>query len=594
MLIQRLAEYAVRSRALPPYYRSRAVRWCIQLSPAGRILTSELTDLADADSKAGPQMATPFTVRSGIRPPPMLLCDSLLYVLGMAREDTDRARADAARRHGDYIALLKSWHASAPGDAAAAAVCAFFDSGDHQRLAIPPDARPSDAVEITIGGASAHLRPSAVAFWADQVRARKSASGAEGICLCCGTPGQLLGTIPDMVKGTLIPAGKDPAGRPKRGRDAALISVNHAAQGRSGIIQLASIPVCDSCGSAAMTALNALLEDPGHRRRGEDSVLCWWLRTPAGFSLDIIDKPALKDVEALLDEVRSATPGTVIDTNAFYALTLSANQGRVVVRDWLETPLTEAKTSLARWFADHQSTRPGADGAHPAPLWQMVQATGRWDGSRYVPGSAAHDLERQLLRCALRGAPPPASLAPRLLSRIRNDHRVDHPRVAMLRLILTRPPFKEQIMPGLDETATEPAYVWGRIFATLEAIQHRALPDLNATIRDRYFGLAMTQPAATMRMLRTNANGHIKKLCGREASRGAGIALDRKLASVMGLISHDHGLPAHLDARGQIQFILGYDHQRAADMTAGRAASDRKPARDNQQDPQPAPEEDMA
>ncbi len=143
MLIQRLAEYAAQSGTLPPYYRNRAVRWCIQLSSAGQALTAELADLADADNKAGPQIATPFTVRSGTRPPPMLLCDSLLYVLGLAREDTGQAGADAARRHGDYVALLRSWRASAPDDTAAAAVCAFFDSGDHQRLAIPPDAKPN-------------------------------------------------------------------------------------------------------------------------------------------------------------------------------------------------------------------------------------------------------------------------------------------------------------------------------------------------------------------------------------------------------------------------------------------------------------------
>lgn len=102
----------------------------------------------------------------------------------------------------------------------------------------------------------------------------------------------------------------------------------------------------------------------------------------------------------------------------------------------------------------------------------------------------------------------------------------------------------------------------------------------------------MTQPAATMRTLRTNANGHIKKLLGRESTKGAGISLDRKLASVMALISRESGLPAHLDARGQIQFILGYDHQRAADMTAARARKG-PPAPGHQEDPQRT-EQDIA
>jgi CRISPR-associated protein Csd1 len=303
-------------------------------------------------------------------------------------------------------------------------------------------------------------------------------------------------------------------------------------------------------------------------------VIVWWLREESGFDPTIIDEPTLGDVLALLKEVHTAETGTIVEDNAFYALTLSANQSRVVVRDWMDVPIVEIKARLAAWFKDHCSADVWNDGPHYVPLKNMVRASGRWDKTRkqYVAGSAAHGLERDLLRTALRGAPPPPNLVTQVLHRIRNDHHIDLPRVAMLRLALTRPPYKENVMQGLDETATEPAYVWGRMFALLEAIQRRALPDVNATIRDRYFGLAMTQPAATMRLLRTNANGHLKKLIGKEQTRPAGRALDGRLANISQLIDRESGLPVHLDGRGQMQFILGYDQQRAADMAAARAA----------------------
>ncbi|GAA4511441.1 type I-C CRISPR-associated protein Cas8c/Csd1 [Nonomuraea ferruginea] len=580
MLIQRLAEHAETAVGdkTPRYFRNRAVRWAITLTRTGKL---SLISRADADHKQGSPLPTPYLTRtSGVAA--MLLVDTLEYGLAVAKDDTDKAQAGADRRNDAYLDLLEAW-AEASADPIAELVWETFKAERHLDLLqiLPEDAKSSDLIGILVDGEWAHLRPSAIGFWAQVARERKS-SGRAGLCLVCAQVGPLLKTIPEMVKSTLIPVGLDPSGRPKRGRDAALISVNTAAQGRMSTLQLANTPLCEQCGSAAMAGLADLLSNDQHRRRGDDTVLIWWLRDPDPFNPLIIDAPHLKDVERLLQEVWRGRTGTVVDDNAFYAVTLSANQSRIVVRDWLDVPLPEIKRRIAAWFSDHGSTQMWEDGVHYVPLRQMARASGRWHRGRkaYDPGSAAHGLERDLLHAALHQAALPSSLVPHLLHRIRNDHHVDLPRVALLRLALNRPPYKENIMTGLDETSTDPAYVWGRLFAVLEAIQRRALPDTNATIRDRYFGLAMTQPATTMRMLRTNANGHLKKLIGKETSRAAGFALDGRLATISQLIDHRTGLPAHLDARGQVQFILGYDHQRAHDMAAARAAKAAKAATD--------------
>ncbi|WP_182884221.1 type I-C CRISPR-associated protein Cas8c/Csd1 [Microbispora sp. H10885] len=583
MLIQRLAEHARQSAGAetPRYYRNRTVRWALIIDRKG---TPSLISRADSVNKAGSSLPTPYLTRtSGVAA--MLLADTLEYVFAVAKDDTDKAQAAADRRNDAYLDLLKAWRDAAT-DPVADLVWRTFQAERHLDVLadLPDEAKSSDMVAVMVEDEWAHLRPSAIAFWAQVARDRKS-SGNDGLCLGCGDYGALLKTIPEMVKGTLIPVGLDAAGRPKRGRDAALISVNTTAQGRMGTLQLANTPICEECGSAAMAGLNHLLSDDRHRRRGDDNVFIWWLREPADFNPLIIDAPQLKDVERLLQEVHRGQPGTRVDDNAFYALTLSANQSRVVVRDWLDVPLPEIKAKFAAWFRDIASTDRWADGISYAPLWQMVRASGQWSRTRkiYRPGSTAHGLDRDLLHAALHGTPPPSHMVAHLLHRIRNDHHVDLPRVAMLRLALTRHPYKENIMPGLDENATDPAYVWGRLFAVLEAIQHRALPEANTTIRDRYFGLAMTQPAATMRMLRTNANGHLKKLIGKEKTRPAGLALDSRLATISQLIDRESGLPTHLDAKGQIQFILGYDHQRAHDIAAARAARAAKATADASQ-----------
>ncbi|MEV5747174.1 type I-C CRISPR-associated protein Cas8c/Csd1 [Actinoallomurus sp. NPDC052308] len=578
MLLKKLIEHGQgRVDLPPPYYRKRAIRWVIHLDTTEPSRPVELGSLADAGNPAGRVLATPYIYRSGRTPPPMLLVDTLEYVLGMLKDDSDKAERDAEQRNDQYVALIHGWRDSAPTDPAAQAVCTFFDAERHLQITIPEEAKPSDTVAIRVDSAWAHLQPSAQAFWAQVVGQRKSTttSGGAGVCLVCGQVGSLLTTIPEPIKAGAIPAASG------RGRDAQLISINKPAQGRGGAIQLANTPVCADCGSQVMAALNALLTDRAHHHRNTDSALVWWLRDPAEPDwLQSVFTPQLADVKELIraahrpygDRALAAT-----DENAFYAVTLGANQSRVVVRDWIEVPIPTLKANLGTWFTDHQVIDPwNDDGPQPVPLRRLVQAAGRWDKRRnqYITGTAPHATERVLLLAAIRATPPPTSLLPNLLQRIRADHRIDPPRIALLRLILNRPPHRrrnqEPLMPELNIDADDPAYLWGRTFAVFEAIQRKALPEVNTTIADRYFSVAMTQPLATFRSLRVNAKAHLRKLQRSQLTRGAGYALDSRLIDLVARLKEEP--PAHLDMRGQARFILGYDHQRATDIAAARAA----------------------
>lgn len=575
MLLQQLIEHGKKRDDLPPpYYRTRAVRWVIHLSTDDP-RPAELGSLADADNKAGRVLATPYVYRSGRTPPPMLLVDTLEYVVGMLKDDTEKAERDATQRNDAYVALIRAWHDSTPHDTKAEAVRAFFDREEHLKLTIPDEAKPTDTVAIRIDGEWAHLRPSAQTHWADVVGKRKSASDTHGVCLVCGTPGPLLTTIPEPIKAGAIPTASG------RGRDAQLISINKTAHGRGGTIQLVNTPVCGGCGSQAMAVLNALLADRKHRHRNTDSVLVWWLRDPRERNwLDAVFTPRLSDVKELIAAAYEAHGDRAVagvNESDFFAITLGANQSRVVVRDWIEVPIETLKANLGFWFLHHQVINPWQSGQpEPVPLRNLVQAAGRWDKNRshYIPGSEPYATERALLLAAMHNISPPTSLLPNLLHRIRADHRIDPPRAALLRLILNRPPHHRDQgphMPELDTESNDPAYLWGRTFAVLEAIQRKALPDVNATIRDRYFTVAMTQPLPTFRNLRVGANAHLRKLQRREATKGAGYGLENRLSELIARIKQEP--PGHLDMPGQARFILGYDHQRAADITAARAAA---------------------
>jgi CRISPR-associated protein Csd1 len=575
MLLTRLAEQAAHRSDLPPaYYRTRMIRWVISIRADGTPAADGLEDQAASGQPAGLPLAAPYVYRSGQRPPATLLADTLQYVVALPAADTDRAHAEATRRNEDYLALLARWCDAAPGDEVARAVLAFFRAGHHRKIKVHEHAKPSDLVAMMVDGQWAHLRESAVAFWASVVQERKTSAAGTGICLVCGREGPLLDSIPEPVRPGAIPSGST------RGRDAQLVSVNKPAQGRGGKIQLASAPVCDRCGSAAMSALNALLADQAHRYRSADSVLTWWLREPAALSpLAWLNQPEPDQVRKLIGELSSPhrTPAVGgVDTNAFYALTLSVNQSRVVVRDWLEVPLSQIQRRIGSWFADHQMADPWHDGPQVVPLWLLARSAGRWGTEngqqRYLAAVMPHGCERDLLLNALKGTRPPGYLLPHLLQRIRADSRVDLPRAALLRLILTRTPHvpKETCMPSLDPDAPYPAYQCGRMFAVLEQIQRAALGgDVNTTIADKYLPAATATPRAVLVMLQKNTSGHLRKL--RRRNTGAYYALNGRLDEVLGHLDAGRNIPPFLNIEGQAQFILGYHHQRAADIAAARA-----------------------
>ncbi|MFE2498827.1 type I-C CRISPR-associated protein Cas8c/Csd1 [Streptomyces scopuliridis] len=591
MLLHRLVEHADHpSTRLPPaYYRPKKVQWALMLEEDGS--RARLFDRRPAKgSKDKPlQSDAPYAYRSGKMPPPFLLVDTAQYVLGVPKTAADgsvsqAAVAEALRRREEYAALLLAWAADVPGDRDAQTAAVFVKSGGLARVETPEDLAYGDTIALMAhSGRWLHQSASAQHAWAATVRARKAGGQIPGICLICGQDGELLATIPESIKSGAIPTSG-------LGKDAQLMSVNAPAQGRSGALQLVNTPVCERCGSRAMAALNLLLADEKHRRRGADSVTVWWTREPADPLFDTLDHPTPQTVGRLLDSLHDRPAPTTAqrtDPNAYYALTLSLNNARAAVRDWLDIPVERMRTNIAAWFDDHR-VYDGWEGTYRyLPIWLLALATGRWDTKagttgRYAPRSAPHGLESELLRAALTRGPLPARLLPHLLQRIRADRHLDAARTALLRLALHPDRSNKELtgpMPRQDQHNDQPGYLCGRSFAVLESIQRSALPDLNTTIGDKYFGTAMTAPAAVLTNLRNGANGHLKRL--RRDKPGAYRALDNRLSEAFAALARrDDGIPALLDTRQQAWFVLGYEQQRAED-NAARAAH--KAAKDGEQ-----------
>ena len=122
---------------------------------------------------------------------------------------------------------------------------------------------------------------------------------------------------------------------------------------------------------------------------------------------------------------------------------------------------------------------------------------------------------------------------------------------------------------SLNTETKEPAYRLGRLFAVLERAQQEAAGGpgrLNATIKDRYFNTASSNPAAVFPLLIRLSQHHMSKA-------RYGDFRDREIQEVLNGVEK---FPVHLDLQRQGLFILGYYHQKQAFAVQRQAASEAK------------------
>src|SRR5207237_10414509 len=128
-------------------------------------------------------------------------------------------------------------------------------------------------------------------------------------------------------------------------------------------------------------------------------------------------------------------------------------------------------------------------------------------------------------------------------------HRVSYLRVATLKATLQRRirkgllPRQQEIGMSLDPDRPESAYQLGRLFAVLERAQQQALPEINDTIKDRFFGAASATPASVLpRLIRLNQH-HLGKL-----EKGSRIFLEKLSQEILG---HVQRFPTHFGLQDQ-------------------------------------------
>ena len=99
-------------------------------------------------------------------------------------------------------------------------------------------------------------------------------------------------------------------------------------------------------------------------------------------------------------------------------------------------------------------------------------------------------------------------------------------------------------MVQLDQENPNPAYRCGRLLAVLEEAQRAAIPNLNTTVVDRFYGTASSAPASVFSRLLKGAQPHLAKLL--RDNRGAHFAIQGRIEQILSGLSADVAFPRTL------------------------------------------------
>ncbi|MCS7464515.1 type I-C CRISPR-associated protein Cas8c/Csd1 [Paenibacillus doosanensis] len=390
-----------------------------------------------------------------------------------------------------------------------------------------------------------------------------------GTCLVTGEQHTVVEATHPVIKGV---KHAQPSG-------ANIVSFNKEAFNSYSKTQSFNAPVGKVVASRYVKALNDLLDSPRQRLNIGDASVVFWAEKKSVFETDFSsffqeperDNPAagIEKVKALFESVQTGAYMEESGTTRFFILGLAPNMARISIRFWQVGTVSEFSSKIRNYFEDFEIIKPPKEPEFYS-VWRILVNVATQDKSENIPPNLSGDFMRSILE----GMPYPTTLLQAVLRRIRSDteYRVKPVRAALLKAYMNRyhrfyphPNYKE-VTRELDTNQPSVGYQLGRLFAVLEKIQEEANPELNTTIRERYYGAACATPVAVFANLLRLKNHHLAKI----ERKGRVVHFETLLGEIMGKMRE---FPAHLNLYEQGLFAIGYYHQRQNFFTSKQDAS---------------------
>ena len=568
MILQALVSYyetlAARGELPQPGWAPVKVSYVLNLDDQGDITT--VVCIKEEVTRGKKKVLVPQTIQL---PAPVkrtvgvtanFLCDNSSYILG-----TDKK--GKPKRSLECFQACKTLHETllvSVEEPAARALLSFFEHWQPEKLTEHPAFAHQDMEDILASanlifryrGRYLHEIPAIRQAWQDYYN--NSQNGQQFPCLVTGKLAPVAQLHPS-IKG--IPGAQSSG--------ASLVSFNAPAFCSYDREQGLNAPTSQYAAFAYGAALNYLIAT--QNTRVGDVTLLFWAESGEEAYADALkrfgfgggdedDQYKEEDLKGLMESLAEGADvewdGTRIDPNmTFYILGISPNAARLSVRFFLRNSFGQFIRNVKAHYDRLEIVRPSFDPFDNIPVWRMLKETVNPNSREKKP---AADMAGDTLRAILTNTPYPATLLDGVTLRIRADREMNRTRAAILKAyyLKNRNPFvpEEVLTVSLNQDSNHEAYVLGRLFSVLEAIQSDATPGINATIRDKYFSSASATPGVVFPTLVNLAQKHLRKL-----DEGKKIFYDKQLTELMSKLGEIY--PNRMNLPQQGAFQLGYYHQ---------------------------------
>lgn len=561
MMLQALIAYAEREHLGDPDFESVGVRWLIPLNRDGQLAGGPIPLAENPNEKKlrpkrliRPKSDQDFVAHGRS----YFLCDSLERSIIYVEDDTKRGKRRVNQSY--FVSLIEEAAKDCKVESDRLRALAKF-LRDEVRLVdlcnklSEAKAKTSDNVTFSVEGNDLLGSPELKNWWRQKnQRQRDGQERIDSVCLATGQFGPICRTA-GFIK--LL------------GEDTKLISFNKECPAFEsfGLSQAANAPVGVDVEEKFRSALNHLID----KSRGQglvfnDTIHLHWTRKPVELDpADLLAAPAPEGIQSLLMSVKEGCRPIDLEANAYYAMSLSANGTRVVVRDWLESSVPEIEANIARWFQDLAII----DAEHVIPkhdfsLWGLLATLvprkrgpqdSKPDFDKLVPQTAT-----ELLHAALSGGSLPQPILYAAIRRQQLEANKTNPaRLALIKACLLRSANRKEedtMKEKLDPESKDRAYLCGQLFAVIGRLQLLALGKVGTSLVERTYGGVATRPATTFGPLFTKLPAYLKKANSRFP--GSGTNKQKELENLCVRVEALGGIPQTLGLEEQGRFALGY------------------------------------
>jgi len=562
-----------------PGFKDKDARWAIDIAADGRFLGVLLLgeqgqgrrfckcpDLKQSELTGGEE---------GGRRSQFLLHTAEVVALYAGRDaqgEPQEVTDEKIRSKHDYFVRLLREASSVMPELALAADCLETSLPEIRAALAEHRARNSDGVTLRIGGAFPVESPTWHDWWRQfrhnllaSLPREQAASHEKRRCFVTGELTAPARTHPQIRLAAV--GGKS--------IDSSLISFDEEAFWSGGLRQSENYSVSESAATAYAAALNHLLEVAptlagtkiahwyeGAKPDGDDPVLA---SLEGVFSTETEEISALEHARKLLEAIRTGQRPELLRAR-YFAITLSANRGRAVVRDWMHGSFEELTENVVAWFEDLSIRLPGGSMSRPPKFSAVLRSLlppKRRRESKFDDLPAP--FVAQMWHVAVRNEPIPRCALPaavrRVVTSIVSDEEVPHEAVGLIKAYHIRKArlrrkeggvMPEDFKPEVNPNHPSPAYHCGRLMAVYADLQRAALPTVGAGVVQRYYAAASATPALILGRLARLSQAHLGKL----ESSGLARWYEQRLADIWSRIGD--AVPRVLDLEEQSLFALGY------------------------------------